>query len=254
MSVRVMTLVWEKYPAGGSELLLMLALADWANDAGDRIYPSVGTIAKKVRQSERNVQRLLRRIEKSGWLEIVDNKHGGHGLTRRYRIPLEMVTTCRPSISDKGDSRGKKGDVRDQKGDMAVSPDPLVEPSDPSEEERMPGRQRPPVCPHQQIVELYHEKLPERRRHTSWDGTRRNNLEARWRWLLANTNPRTSQPYFRTRDEGLAWFKRFFEYCRESRFLMEGCRVFCLEWAVKKVNFHKILEGAYHDPDTQRTA
>lgn len=107
------------------------------------------------------------------------------------------------------------------------------------------GRPSLPVCPHQQIVELYHEKLPEKRRHTSWDGVRKENLTNRWRWLLTHNNPKTNAPYFQTTEAGIAWFGKFFDHCRKSKFLMTDCRVFCLEWAVKKANFHKIIEGAY---------
>ena len=32
MSIAVMTKVWASYPGAGSELLAMLALADWADD------------------------------------------------------------------------------------------------------------------------------------------------------------------------------------------------------------------------------
>lgn len=39
MSVRVMALVWDKFPAGGTDLLAMLAMADWGNDHGASIHP-----------------------------------------------------------------------------------------------------------------------------------------------------------------------------------------------------------------------
>lgn len=36
MSVKVMTAVFDRYPVGGGEMLIALALADHASDAGKR--------------------------------------------------------------------------------------------------------------------------------------------------------------------------------------------------------------------------
>ena len=57
MSVRVMSLVWDGYPGGGSELLALLALADWSDDDG-RCYPSMASIGRKTRLSEKQARRL----------------------------------------------------------------------------------------------------------------------------------------------------------------------------------------------------
>jgi len=48
MSVEVMSMVFKHYPEGGSEMLLALALADFSNDTGTQIYPSVAALAKKL--------------------------------------------------------------------------------------------------------------------------------------------------------------------------------------------------------------
>ncbi|MFC9424013.1 helix-turn-helix domain-containing protein, partial [Bacillus velezensis] len=72
MAARMTGMVFERYPGGGGELLLALALADNAHDDGTRIFPSVGTLAVKSRQSERSVQYQLRKMERIGWLEVVN--------------------------------------------------------------------------------------------------------------------------------------------------------------------------------------
>jgi Helix-turn-helix domain len=90
MSIKVMNLVWDRYPEGGSELLLILALADHADDAGDRVYPSVQTMARKTRMSERAVQYLLRRIQERGLLVLVE-PGGGRNRTARYRINIDRI-------------------------------------------------------------------------------------------------------------------------------------------------------------------
>jgi hypothetical protein len=81
-----MSEVWKRFDGSGSELLLALALADFANDAGASIYPSVETLSLKTRQSGRTVQRQLRRFTQIGFLEVVFESYGGRGVPTRYRI------------------------------------------------------------------------------------------------------------------------------------------------------------------------
>lgn len=69
MSIRVMSEVWQHAPQKGSKLLLLLAIADFADDQG-RAYPSVTTLAKKTRLSVRNIQYMLSALEIEGALEI----------------------------------------------------------------------------------------------------------------------------------------------------------------------------------------
>ena len=69
MSIRVMSQVWESGINDKGELLVMLALADFANDKGE-CWPSIGTIAQKARMTPRSVQRVCRSLEAAGALEI----------------------------------------------------------------------------------------------------------------------------------------------------------------------------------------
>ncbi|RDU99207.1 helix-turn-helix domain-containing protein [Trinickia dinghuensis] len=99
MSVKVMTAVFERYPEGGGEMLLALALADHADDDGTHIFPSVQTMAKKTRQSKRAVQYQLEKMQKSGWLILVRAARGGRpekgatmgGRPAEYRISSEWI-------------------------------------------------------------------------------------------------------------------------------------------------------------------
>lgn len=87
MSVRTMTKVWESSQHRGSDLLMLLAIADFADDDGNA-YPSVQTLAKKCRMKPRNTTAILTAIRKSGELEVRQNA-GPHG-TNRYRIVLPL--------------------------------------------------------------------------------------------------------------------------------------------------------------------
>ncbi|PIG09482.1 hypothetical protein CLU84_2393 [Comamonas sp. 26] len=77
MSIKVMTAVFERYPNGGGEMLLALALADHASDDGARVFPSIKALAEKTRQSERSVQYQLRRMQETSWLILVNAGNGG---------------------------------------------------------------------------------------------------------------------------------------------------------------------------------
>jgi hypothetical protein len=85
MSARCTGAVFERYPTGGGEMLLALALADNAHDNGAHIFISVESMAVKSRQSVRSVQAHLRAMLASGWLQVV-KPGGGAGHWTEYRI------------------------------------------------------------------------------------------------------------------------------------------------------------------------
>ena len=100
MSIRVMSLVWEYSKQQGSALLVLLAIADFADDDG-YCYPSVERLAHKARMSVRNVRYVLRQIEESG--ELVIEPGGGRRRPNRYRVmvqPAEGETRQQVSVKD----------------------------------------------------------------------------------------------------------------------------------------------------------
>lgn len=103
-----------------------------------------------------------------------------------------------------------------------------------------------PPCPHQQILALYHELLPELPSIKIWNGDRQKNLTARWR-------ERWKAGKFSTQEEGVAYFRRLFTYIgRDCDWLMgrvvdgRGKSFFAsLDWMVLPNNFAKIIENKY---------
>ena len=49
MSIGIMDKVFQRYPNGGGEMLLALALADHADDDGTSIYPSIKKLASEAK-------------------------------------------------------------------------------------------------------------------------------------------------------------------------------------------------------------
>lgn len=106
-----------------------------------------------------------------------------------------------------------------------------------------------PDCPHQDILALWAEILPEAKQPAPnlWAGTARADaLAARWRAGF-KTQRADGKPFYTTRDEGIDWWRRFFGYIAGNEFLTQGHRWFGLDWVVKKTNFIKILERNYED-------
>lgn len=82
MSLDASKLVWQHSKATGSALVILLALADHANEAFEA-WPSVSTLAQRAKLTDRGVQKLLRRLEADG--EITPVRTGPRGVTV-YRI------------------------------------------------------------------------------------------------------------------------------------------------------------------------
>ncbi len=94
MSIKLMTLVWDKLPVSGSELLAMLALADWAADDGGSLYPSMAAVAAKIRLSEKQARRITQGFVRDGFLQVVGNEHGGApGTTKQFRLNVKKLAS-----------------------------------------------------------------------------------------------------------------------------------------------------------------
>lgn len=98
MSIALMTKVWKTRCASHTQKLVLLALADNANDAG-HCWPSIATLGMKCSLSERAVQYELRGLSKAGMLQVKGK--GGRGISNRYLLTLEKGAKDAP-FSQKG--------------------------------------------------------------------------------------------------------------------------------------------------------
>lgn len=84
MSIKIMTQVWQDDEISDpAQTLIMLALADYANDEGV-CWPAWESIAKKARCSRTTVWRIINQLIRANKIEI--NHRRGRNKTNTYRI------------------------------------------------------------------------------------------------------------------------------------------------------------------------
>ena len=96
-----------------SKKIVLLALADFASDAGTNIFPSISTIAIKSSLSHRSVQMIISSFLDTGILRTTKNPKGGApGSTRHLVIDLvvldNLVKLSRDEKSAPVKQRGEK--------------------------------------------------------------------------------------------------------------------------------------------------
>jgi hypothetical protein len=132
-----MTAVWAKSPMKGSALLLELAIADFANDDG-QAFPSVATLQRKTRMSERRTRRLLRDLEEAS--EMRTEMGGGpHGVNLYVILPGGAKIA--PLPFSQGSPRVPRGGNNVQKGGAPAPPKPSVPINEPEDELLRRGRE-----------------------------------------------------------------------------------------------------------------
>ena len=97
MSITIMANVWASSKQKGSELLMLLAIADFSDDHG-RSWPSVETLANKTRLSKRSAQRLVQALERSGELDVARNQ--GRKGTNLYQVQIGGDHLAPPQSSE----------------------------------------------------------------------------------------------------------------------------------------------------------
>lgn len=134
MTISLMTRVWEIEDEGLREarLLLLLALADFANEDG-QCWPSIPRLAKRGRISERQAQRVMQWLVEEKYVQIVQ-KGKGRGNVTVYLITLkdDMVT---PYVPEKDDmvspfNAPERMTLATEKDDIGSTKDDMVTPID----------------------------------------------------------------------------------------------------------------------------
>jgi Helix-turn-helix domain len=85
MSVQVMSWVLEHSETTLASRLVLLSIANHASHEGESCWPSIKTISRESRVSERQVVRCVKRAEVLGELKV--NRFGGRGRSNTYGFP-----------------------------------------------------------------------------------------------------------------------------------------------------------------------
>lgn len=117
MSIRLMSAVWV-LPITPAPKLVLLALADWANDGGRQCFPSIRSIAARACISERQAQRHMRALEAAGWLSVSGAEAGG-ATSRRYRLAAARMYAALAEV----EAAKAVGRETDGRGDTSVTGD-----------------------------------------------------------------------------------------------------------------------------------
>jgi hypothetical protein len=126
MSIRAIQAVWDRTTAGGSLRLLLLALADFADEDGYS-WPSRATLAERTGRTERQVRRLITIAIAAG--ELQADRAGGHTTSRYLITPGGAPIGGRTSTSPQGGRRRPpREDTRDRPGRTPTSPEPSESP------------------------------------------------------------------------------------------------------------------------------
>ena len=89
MSVRLMTLVWQiECPMG--DKIVLLKMADCANDRGESIFPTKANVARECGCSQKHVQNVWSKYRGSGLLKC-ERAVGGKGRPTVYAFDLERL-------------------------------------------------------------------------------------------------------------------------------------------------------------------
>jgi hypothetical protein len=127
MSVKVSSWVWHEATSevNGNELILLLALADVADDNGRCRYLAddddltYDGLARKVRVDRRTIERLIPKLRARG---LVEQTRGAKGRPNEFAILVPWVRSSTDNVSENGESDSPTA-VQDSPTDDAAFPD-----------------------------------------------------------------------------------------------------------------------------------
>ncbi len=230
MSIKAIGIVLDASINPPTNKLTAVVLADWCNDEGGSLFPSMSKIAAKVGVSRSQAQRIVHGFVDQGLLSVVANGAGGKpGVTPRYQMHLDRIAKLVKTGSTHATGRaGATGRIHAQDGSHGCGETGSTHAtqtvngtvSEPPTSLSRPAATKIPVCPYNQIVESYHAALPELPRVKLLDAEGRPEAARKfWQWIFTSKKSDGTQRAT-TADEALAWIGTYFTRARENDFLM----------------------------------
>jgi hypothetical protein len=90
MSIKIIASVFAMQGITSSKKLVLLSLADHANDEGLSVYPSIDRTAQRTGLTSRGVRKIVKELVNDGFLIPVVKSHGYH--TNEYRIDVQKLS------------------------------------------------------------------------------------------------------------------------------------------------------------------
>lgn len=192
-----MSAIFESKTLGPTERLIMLALADHADDAG-RCYPSMQRLQERTGLSERAVQTNVRALTEKGYLRVLVG--GGKGNANVYFVSANPAAETPYQMHPAADAPQTPQQVRSNPA--AGAPEPSGTTIEPSVEAAPRRRRKPEVpipegwVPNEKNVEdarkrnltdaeIRHEASQFRNKHLA-KGSLFRDWDAAWRTWLGN--------------------------------------------------------------------
>lgn len=147
-----MNRVWRESSAKGSQLLLLLAVADFADDEGVA-WPGIDALARKTRLSRRQTQYNIQALIRAGELELTN--HGGAGAkdTNRYLVTPDKGAKIAPCKVSRVQSATNKGATGGKKRVQPIAPEPSGNHQEPSGGKKAPRRKNETPFPEEFILD-----------------------------------------------------------------------------------------------------
>ena len=127
MSIYALNKVLEHSQHKGNALVLMLVIANYA-DEGGKAWPRIETLRKKTKLSERQIIRLTKKIEDSGECDVTHRRNSGNVYQLRFDVLTDKKETKMSVIDGEKDPESQL--ITDSKSqiitDSAVSDDPSL--------------------------------------------------------------------------------------------------------------------------------
>jgi hypothetical protein len=239
MSVAAMTAAWS-VDCEPSQKLILLALADHANDETWKAWPSLGHLSKKTGLNRRTVSRCIEQLLEK---KLIGRINRGQESTV-YQLNVASWGHDAPrgdkplgaqSHKDKGDKPlGVGASCPKGRGDTPHEPsgNRQIEPSGNQ------GETPREKIPYSEIVKAYHQALPSLAGIRKLTPARKAAIAARWREDMPSLDD----------------WRDYFRQVGECPFLLgdndRGWRA-DLEWLTKQSSYAKVIEGKYQTTKQQ---
>lgn len=212
-----------------------------------------GSSHKNVLTVDTNLcQHKNRSTQKCATVDTNLCKSGHKNVSRSSHDPVNIQSYIHTPSEQNSDDLQSGSNIETSEEFTLTPPEGNESPEQEEEKELTPKQRSIQIgkrCPQEKLVELYHERLPGLPTVRSWNtATRKQNMAARWREM-------SQRQEFQSEQEGLDFFRSFFDFVGRSPFLMGQVQTnnsnsrpwrADLPWLMKAENFAKVIDRKYH--------